>query len=193
MLILDEVITGFRLGLAGGQGLFGVKPDLSTFAKAIGAGLPLAMLTGRTEIMELIATGEVNHSGTYNSNVVSVVAGVAALQVLSENDGSILAQIERTGRALMSGLRELALKHGRNLYVSGVGAVFNTSFTDHQDVFDYASFKFAQDAPLKAFLEGLLVRGVRPTSRGTWFVSAAHTDADVRETLAVADEVLGEV
>ncbi len=193
VLIFDEVITGFRLGIAGAQGLFGVEPDLSTFAKAIGAGFPLAMLTGRAEIMELFSTGAVNHSGTYNSNVVSIVAGVAALQVLAENDGNIFAHIERIGRALMCGLEDLGRKHNLNLYVSGVGAVFNTSFADQRDVFDYASFKRTHPAPLQAFLEGLLQRGVRPTSRGTWFVSAAHTDSEVRKTLAAADAALGDM
>jgi glutamate-1-semialdehyde 2,1-aminomutase len=193
LLVLDEVITGFRLGLAGAQGRFGVIPDVSIFAKAIGAGLPLAMLAGRADVMELISTGAVNHSGTYNSNVVSIAAGVAALRVLSENDGSILVQIESAGRALMSGMQELAHKHGQNLHVAGMGAVFNTSFTDQQNVFDYASFKLAHEAPLKAFLEGLLMRGVRPTSRGTWFVSSAHTNTDVQETLAAVDEVLAEM
>jgi glutamate-1-semialdehyde 2,1-aminomutase len=189
-LIFDEVITGFRLGVAGAQGRFGVVPDLSIFAKAIGAGFPLAVLTGRADIMELIATGAVNHSGTYNSNVVSIAAGIAALKALSADDGHVFAHIERIGSTLMEGLRELARKHALNLCVSGVGAVFNTSFTDEMNVLDYASFKRAQAEPLKAFLEGLLLRGVRPTSRGTWFVSAMHTDADVRETLASADEAL---
>ena len=87
-------------------------------------------------------------------------------------------------------VRELARKHALNLCVTGVGAVFNTSFTDEVHVLDYASFNRAQAGPLKAFLEGLLLRGVRPTSRGTWFVSAMHTDADVRETLASADQAL---
>jgi glutamate-1-semialdehyde 2,1-aminomutase len=187
------VITGFRLGLAGAQGLFGVEPHLSIFAKAIGAGFPLAMLTGRADIMQLFATGAVNHSGTYNSNVVSIVAGIAALQVLAENDGSIFAHIDRIGRELMVGLQKLAQKHGINLVLSGVGAVFNTSFTDQKDLFDYASFKVTDEARLQAFLGGLLLCGVRPTSRGTWFVSAAHTDADVQKTLAAADEVLSKI
>jgi glutamate-1-semialdehyde 2,1-aminomutase len=192
-LIFDEVITGFRLGPSGAQGFFGVEPDLSVFAKAIGAGFPLAMLTGRDEIMELIATGAVNHSGTYNSNTVSIIAGIAALRVLSNNNGSIFAHIERIGRMIMNGLQELGRKYDTNLQVSGVGAVFNTSFTDETNVFDYASFKRAQDAPLKAFLDRLLVHGVRPTSRGTWFVSAAHTDSDVRNTLAAADAALSKM
>lgn len=193
LLIFDEVITGFRLGLAGAQGLFGVQPHLSIFAKAIGAGFPLAMLAGGAEIMGLFATGAVNHSGTYNSNVVSIVAGIAALQVLAENDGSIFVHIDRVGRALMVGLQDLAHKHGVNLMVSGVGAVFNTSFTDQADPSDYASFKVADDARLQAFLDGLLLCGVRPTSRGTWFVSAAHTDAEVCKTLTAADEVLSKI
>jgi glutamate-1-semialdehyde 2,1-aminomutase len=190
VLIFDEVITGFRLGLSGAQGLFGVTPDLSVFAKAIGAGFPLAMLTGRSEIMELIGSGAVNHSGTYNSNVMSIAAGIAALQVLSENDASIFSQIDRIGRKLMNGLAELGRKHRVNLCVSGVGSVFNTAFTDEPDVVDYATFKRADDAPLKTFLERLLMHGVRPTSRGTWFVSAAHTDNDVRQTLLAADQAL---
>lgn len=193
LLIFDEVITGFRLGLAGAQGLFGVEPDLSTFAKAMGAGFPLAMLAGRADVMELFATAAVNHSGTYNSNVVSIAAGIATLQVLSENHGSILAQIERTGRSLMSGLQDIGRTRGLNLSVSGMGAVFNTTFTDEKHVVDYASFKRAQDARLLAFLDGLLVRGVRPTSRGTWFVSAAHTPADIQNTLAAADAALSEM
>jgi len=193
LLIFDEVITGFRLGLAGAQGLFDVKPDLSTFAKAIGAGIPLAMLAGRADVMGLIASGKVNHSGTYNSNVMSMVAGIATLRVLSENDGYVMTQIQATGRALMAGLRELGRRRKVNLYVAGVGSVFNTSFTDLEDVYDYASFKHAHEAPLKAFLEALLRRGVRPTSRGTWFVSAAHTQEDIKATLAAADAALGEL
>jgi glutamate-1-semialdehyde 2,1-aminomutase len=105
----------------------------------------------------------------------------------------VLSQIEDTGNSLITGLRELARKRGVNLRVEGVGAVFNTAFTDQQEVFDYASFKRAHDAPLKAFLGALLMRGVRPTARGTWFVSAAHTDADVAETLAAADQALLEL
>ncbi len=193
VLIFDEVITGFRLGLAGAQGLFDVKPDLSTFAKAIGAGIPLALLAGRADIMELIASGKVNHSGTYNSNVMSMVAGIATLRVLAENDGYVMTGIESTGRALMAGLRELGRKRKINLHVAGVGGVFNTSFTDQEEVYDYDSFKRAHEALSKAFLEALLRRGVRLTSRGTWFVSAAHTPEDIEATLAAADAALGEL
>jgi glutamate-1-semialdehyde 2,1-aminomutase len=192
VLIFDEVITGFRVALAGAQARFGVQPDLSTFAKAIGAGLPLAMLAGRREMMELIGTGQVNHSGTYNSNVVSIAAGLAAIEVLSAENGAILGYVEGLGQSLMEGLVRLGRKHRRNLCVSGLGSVFNTAFSDQRSIYDAASFRQSQDVPLQSFLQGLLLRGVRPTSRGTWFVSGAHTADDIEATLAAADEVLGE-
>ena len=190
LLIFDEVVTGFRLALGGAQGLFAVEPHLAVFAKALGAGFPLSMLTGRSAIMELFANGSVNHSGTYNANVVGVVAGVAALQALAADDGSVYRHIDHIGRGLMTGLRELGAKHSVNLSVTGVGAVFNTSFTDEQSVVNYASFARSLAAPLKTFLEGLVEQGIRPTSRGTWFVSAAHSEIDVETTLAAADLVL---
>jgi glutamate-1-semialdehyde 2,1-aminomutase len=122
-----------------------------------------------------------------------MVAGIATLRVLAENDGYVMTGIESTGRALMAGLRELGRKRKINLYVAGVGGVFNTSFTDQEEVYDYDSFKRAHEAPSKAFLEALLRRGVRLTSRGTWFVSAAHTPEDIEATLAAADAALGEL
>ncbi|HEX4240217.1 MAG TPA: aminotransferase class III-fold pyridoxal phosphate-dependent enzyme [Steroidobacteraceae bacterium] len=193
VLIFDEVITGFRLGLAGAQGRFGVRPDLSTFAKAVGAGFPLALLAGRADIMSLIGSGRVNHSGTYNSNVMSIAAGIAALEVLAENDGHVMKHIDVAGQALMNGLKELGCKHGLNLQVSGVGAVFNTAFTDQREVHDFASFRCAREDRLNGFLQGLLARGIRPTSRGTWFVSAAHSESDIDATLIAADAALGEI
>src|SRR5579862_8113163 len=83
VLILDEVITGFRLGLSGAQGLFGVPGDLCVLAKALGGGVPVAALSGRRSLMSLVASGAVNHSGTYNSNILSVCAAIATLDALA--------------------------------------------------------------------------------------------------------------
>jgi glutamate-1-semialdehyde 2,1-aminomutase len=193
VLIFDEVITGFRLGLGGAQGRFMVQADLAVFAKAIGGGFPLAALTGRRELMNLIGSGAVNHSGTYNSNVVSTTAGLATLTVLARNNGQCLAQIERIGNSLIDGLRDLGRALSINLHVSGIGPVFSTSFGPRRDVVDYASFKQCDESKNQQFMNNLLVRGVRPTSRGTWFVSAAHTEADVDKTLLAAREALREV
>jgi glutamate-1-semialdehyde 2,1-aminomutase len=190
VLVFDEVITGFRLGLSGAQGRFDVQPDLSVFAKAVGGGFPLAILTGRTALMKLIGSGAVNHSGTYNSNVVSIAAGLATLKVLTRDNGRVLAEMERVGAQLMTGLRELGGELNPKLRVMGVGTVFNTSFGTSDEVFDSASFKQSEEGPMRKFLEELLLRGVRPTGRGTWFVSAAHTEADVQETLRAARQAL---
>lgn len=190
VLIFDEVITGFRLGLSGAQGRFDVQPDLSVFAKAVGGGFPLAILAGRAALMKLIGSGAVNHSGTYNSNVVSVAAGLATLKVLARGNGQLLAQIERMGSQLMTGFRELGVELYPKLRVTGAGTVFNTSFGTSDEVFDCASFKQSEEAPLQQFLEELLRQGVRPTGRGTWFVSAAHTEADVHDTLRAARKAL---
>ncbi len=189
VLIFDEVITGFRLGLAGAQGRFGVRPDLSTFAKAFGGGFPVAAIAGRRDIMELFANG-VNHSGTYNCNLVSIAAGIATLEELKRDGGSVYDRIESTGTRLMEGIAAIASQHGVNLKVSGFGSVFHTQFTDEAEVCDYASFARGDAKRQKSFIDGLLLQGIRPTGRGTWFVSAAHDQADVDRTLAAVDAVL---
>ncbi|WP_217698224.1 aspartate aminotransferase family protein [Novosphingobium mathurense] len=190
VFIFDEVITGFRLGLGGAQGKFGVTPDLSTFAKAFGGGFPLAALAGRREIMSLFASGEVNHSGTYNSNLVSIVAGIATLEQLAANDGEVYRRIDGNGIALIEGMREIAQRRSVNLQVSGYGAVFHTYFADDLEIVDYASHWRADATRQAAFVDALLPLGIRPTRRGTWFVSGAHGSSEIDRTLSAVDEVL---
>jgi glutamate-1-semialdehyde 2,1-aminomutase len=189
-LIFDEVITGYRLGLGGAQVRFGVRPDLSIFGKALGGGFPVAALAGRADIMGLFASGVVNHSGTYNSNRVSLAAAIATLEQLAGNSGSAYEQIESTGERLIEGIRLIASRKSTNLKVIGCAAVFHTLFTDQSETFDYASHTLADAARQKALLDALLLKRIRPTSRGTWFVSTAHTAADVDRTLAAIEEVL---
>lgn len=190
VLIFDEVITGFRLGVGGAQQRFGVTPDLSTFAKAMAGGFPVAALVGKRALMEQFGTGAVNHSGTYNANVPSVVASIATIETLAANGGAALAFAEATGEALMAGLRDIAASVGVNLVVQGYGTCFNTFFSDTGAVYDYQSYKQTDLGKQQAFLSALVHRGVRPTNRGTWFVSTAHNDTDVTETLDVVGDVL---
>ncbi|MEM7444506.1 MAG: aspartate aminotransferase family protein [Pseudomonadota bacterium] len=190
VLIFDEVITGFRLAVGGAQARFGITPDLSTFAKAMAGGFPIAALVGKRELMEKLGTGAVNHSGTYNANVPSIVASIATVEALAANDGAALVRAEATGNALMSGLQDLAASTGSNLKVQGYGTCFNTFFSDEDVVVDYQSYKRTDLARQQAFLAALVLRGVRPTNRGTWFVSTAHGDTEVHETLAIAEEAL---
>jgi glutamate-1-semialdehyde 2,1-aminomutase len=192
VLIFDEVITGFRVGIGGAQELFGVTPDLSVFAKALGAGFPVSALAGRRDIMELIASGRVNHSGTYNANVVSVSAALATLRELAADNQAVFRRLERTGQSLMDGLAAAGRQAGLNLQVSGLPASFHTCFASHA-IHDYATYTKADHARLGRLLAALLDGGVRPTGRGTWFLSAAHTDADIEETLEAVRTALPKI
>ena len=191
LLIFDEVITGFRLALGGAQELLGVTPDLSTFAKAMAGGFPISMLAGREDVMSMIGDGSVMHGGTVNSNVMSMSAASAALAHLEAGDAAAIKRLYSTGTALIEGLRDLASKHEVALLVQGPGPVFALAFTEAQEIYDYRSHKQNADEEAYArFCQGMLHRGIRLTGRGVWFVSTAHSESDVAQTLAAADETL---
>lgn len=193
ILIIDEVITGFRVGPRGAQGRLNINGDLAIFAKAFGGGFPVAAITGKAELMRKFGTGEVNHSGTYNANLVSVAAGVATLEELYANDGALFGQIELIGNIIIDGIREANSSHGLNLRVSGFGSVFHTFFSDETEVYDYATYKKSDQQRQIALISGLLDEGIRPTSRGTFFVSAAHTKEDAYKTVAAVNKVLANI
>jgi len=189
VLIFDEVITGFRVALGGAQALYDIVPDLSVFAKAFGAGFPVAALAGRRDIMEMFASGGVNHSGTYNANLVSLSAALAALRELSANDQAAYKRINSAGKAMMEGIAAAAHRCGADLQVSGLPSAFHTCFSN-RPIHDYVTYASANQKQLGLFLSALLESGVRPTSRGTWFVSATHTDEDVALTLDAVEQAL---
>jgi glutamate-1-semialdehyde 2,1-aminomutase len=193
VLIFDEVITGFRVALGGAQALYGVTPDLAVFAKAIGGGFPLAALAGQHRYMELIASGEVVHSGTYNGNLVGTAAGIATLRTLMADDGQAYRAMGARGERLMAGLREAATEAEVPLTVMGVGAVFNTAFPADaagEPITDYRSYARTDRARQARFVASLRERGLRVTGRGTWFLSTAHTDEVIDATLAAAEVAL---
>ncbi len=189
VLIFDEVITGFRVALGGAQQLYGVTPDLSVFAKALGAGFPVSALAGRSDIMSLFASGGVNHSGTYNANVMSISAALAALDALSASEGAAYKRMNSLGRQLMEGITQAARQQGIDLQVSGFPTAFHTCFASHP-IDDYTSYMRADQRRLSAFLLALLKRHIRPTARGTWFLSTAHTERDVEATLEAVRSAL---
>lgn len=192
LFIIDEVITGFRLGLTGAQGLYGVHADISVYAKAIASGFPLAVLATSTELLAGVGRGEVNHSGTYNTGVSSVAAGIATLRVLIDTDP--YPEIDRLTRRLADGLVQLGRQLDVNLAVDHIGGgLFQTRFGKAEPTTSRADFATNSDGALLArFLENLQNHGVRPTSRGLWFVSAVHDDDLVDKTLAAAERALGE-
>jgi len=190
VLIFDEVITGFRVGLGGAQEFLGVIPDLAVFAKALANGFPMSCLAGRRNVMELFASRRVMHGGTFNTNIVSCAAALATLRELREDGARIYSHLRDLGTRLMEGLKQIGTETCRPLHVQGLPSVFHTSFTDQRQIDDYRGYRRCQLDLQGEFVALLLDRGVRITGRGTWFLSAAHSGQDVEFTLDAARAAL---
>lgn len=192
VLIFDEVITGFRLALGGAQEYFGVTPDLCALAKALGGGMTVSAVAGRADIMRLFGELATVHAGTYNANPLSMAGVVAALEFLRANHGAELAKAHRIGAALMDGLRSIAENSSLPLAVRGLPPVFQVSFVPPggAPIVDFRSSLQCDLEMGRRFWRALHARGVRVTARNFWFVSTAHTDADVERTLAAAEDAL---
>lgn len=179
LLIFDEVITGFRLALGGGQSYYGVTPDLATFAKACGGGLPVSVLAGRDEYMSWIADGRVVHAGTLNGNPLALAATVATLQALTP---AVYERLDRVGRALRRGLEEELRAKGIPVVTTGEGAVFQVHFQPETPR-EYRDTLPTDKALYAGFLLALLDAGVLALPDGRWYLSATHGEDVVEETL----------
>jgi glutamate-1-semialdehyde 2,1-aminomutase len=182
LLIFDEVITGFRVDLRGAQGRWGVTPDLATYAKAVGAGVPLSVLAGRLEYMQRIASGEVIHAGTLNGNPLSLAAARAAIEVLAAGDGSIYKDLRSRADRLRTGIENTLNNAGFPVTTSGDGPLFQVSFTD-APARNYRDTLRVQTNLYADFAMGLLDQGILTLPDGRWYVSAAHTEEDIDHTL----------
>jgi len=193
VLIFDEVITGFRLGLAGAQGRLGVRPDLSVFAKGIGGGFPVAALGGRADIMGLVANGTVSMAGTYTANGIAVAAANAALDELASP--GLYERLEAVSDALRLGLGEVLRDAGLPAYVVGLGPLMQVWFA-REPIHNYRDAERHADQELfRRWWQGMLARGVlfHPGAYENLFVSTAHTRDDIAETLAAAKEVAADL
>ncbi|MFN0123852.1 MAG: aspartate aminotransferase family protein, partial [Blastocatellia bacterium] len=185
VLIFDEVITGFRLDLRGAQHHYGVTPDLATYAKAVGGGAPLSVLAGKREFMQLIASGQVMHGGTLNGNPLSLAAAKAVLEILARDDGAVYGELWRRGERLRSGLEEILRGGGFEVVTSGAGPVFQVSLMA-RPARNYRETLDADKQLYSDFALALLDEGVLVLPDGRWYISTAHTDAQVTATLAAA-------
>jgi glutamate-1-semialdehyde 2,1-aminomutase len=186
-LIFDEVITGFRVGLGGAQQYFGVTPDLSVFAKAIASGYPLSAIAGKREWMGLIEEAKVIHAGTMNSSNATVAAALATIEVLERENP--YERMFRLGKRLMEGLRDAGAGH-EDLLLQGPGPMFHLGFTGLKKVVDYRDTLSYDKAKLGRFVAALHDEGIRIIGRGLWYISAAHTEAEIDQTIEVSRRVL---
>jgi len=188
VLIWDEVMTGFRLARGGAQSVFGIEPDLTTFGKVIGGGLPVGAYGGKLELMKLIAPeGPVYQAGTLSGNPLAVAAGLAMLEALE--DPSVYARLERTTQTLCDGISSLAKEAGVPHRLNRVGSMWTLYFTE-SEVYDYPTAKTADTALFGKFFHGLLDRGVYlpPSQFESAFVSLAHGQTEVGHTLEAVRE-----
>ena len=177
--------------MGGAQEYTGVAPDLATYAKALAGGAPIAMLVGRTDIMETVASGDVLHGGSFNSNVLSVAAAHAALSHIMEDSELFYKNMTEKGFALMDGLRDASKRAGSDLLVQGIGSMFATAFTHRESISDYREqVRYCDLEKQKHFAQEMLERGIRICADGRWHLSSAHTDEDVEKTAQAAYDAL---
>jgi len=193
LLIFDEVITGFRVGLSGAQGLYGIDPDLTCLGKIIGGGLPVGAFGGKEDIMGAIAPlGPVYQAGTLSGNPLAVTAGLTTLRILREE--GVYEELEEKGVYLARGIGEVFAGSGITVQSHRVGSMFCNFFSD-QPVVDYESAKASDTAFFSRYFAGLLANGIyiAPSQFETGFVSIAHSKEDLDRTIEVVSEVVREL
>jgi glutamate-1-semialdehyde 2,1-aminomutase len=194
LLIFDEVMTGFRVARGGAQEKYNIKPDLTCLGKVIGGGMPVGAFGGRADIMRHISPdGPVYQAGTLSGNPVAMAAGLASLGEI-EKEG-LYEQLTHTTQTLAEGFKKLANKHGIPMSVNYAGSMFGLFFTDVERVTNYQQAISCNTEQFNHFYHGMLENGVylAPASYEAGFVSAAHTDEIVQQTLVIADKVLANV
>ena len=192
LLILDEVMTGFRVTLGGAQRLYNIQPDLTTLGKIVGGGLPCAAFGGRAEIMDRLAPlGPVYQAGTLSGNPLAMAAGIATLQHLIDHEQEIYPQLEKTTAAIAHGVASIARERNIPLTTNQVGSMFTWFFTA-QPVTDFASAATSDTAAFGQFHRAMLDAGVwlPPSQFEAAFVSTAHTDQNVAFLLNAARTAL---
>ena len=184
LLIFDEVITGFRLAFGGAAEYFGVKPDLVTYGKIIGAGMPVGAQGGKREIMELVSpVGKVYQAGTLSGNPIAMAAGLTQLKYLYEHQ-EIYKDLEKKGERLYGGMEKILAEKGLPYHVNHVSSLGSLFFTE-QEVVDYTSAKSADIKAFSEYFKGMLAQGIHlaPSQFEAMFLSVAHTDEIIDRTL----------
>ena len=185
VLIFDEVMTGFRVGAGGAQGLYGVTPDLTCLGKIIGGGLPVAAYGGRGDLMDQVSpAGPIYQAGTLSGNPLAMAAGLWSLKRLNR---TLYRKLTGMGHSLAAGLAEAAREAGVPLQVNALGSMLTPFFTAER-VRDFRSALTADAGAFGVFFREMLARGIYlpPSQFEAWFISAAHTPRDIAKTVEAA-------
>jgi len=193
LLIFDEVMTGFRIAPGGAQEYYNIKPDISTFAKAIGAGFPVACFGGTKEVMEIEAKNEVMHGGTYTASPLVLAAADAVLQRIERDKETMYPRLFELSERLRDGLVRVIREAGFHCFGQGVGPLFQV-FIGNKDIdrlYNYRdTMDFVRNDIYCAFHAEMQKRGIycHPSVFERWFLSTEHTDQEIDDTIAAADE-----
>ncbi|TYT77041.1 glutamate-1-semialdehyde 2,1-aminomutase [Listeria monocytogenes] len=193
LVIYDEVITAFRFMYGGAQNYLGVIPDLTAMGKIIGGGLPIGAYGGRVDIMEKVAPlGPAYQAGTHAGNPASILSGIACLEVLQEE--GLYERFEKYGSMLKDGIEKTALKHGIAVTVNQIVGALTVYFTE-DPVTNYAEAGATNGELFGRFFKGMLEEGINlaPSKYEAWFITSAHSEADILETIQAVDTVFGKM
>jgi len=195
VMSMDEVISGFRVGLGGAQGYLGITPDLSTFGKAMAGGLPFSAVVGKADILDQLKERKVLGPGTFNGHPLGVRAALTTLSVLERGGGAAYKEMARVQKRLTDGLSDLAKKHGITMSIQGVTGGFFTLFGVEKTGHAYTNddLKDLDIWKLFDFWKKMQEEGIIVMAGGRWYMSIAHTDKDIDRTLEAADRSMAKM
>jgi glutamate-1-semialdehyde 2,1-aminomutase len=196
LFILDETVTGFRIARGGCQEYYGLGPDIATFGKALGAGLPVAGFVGKAEIMSALEWGGVLHYGTQNASRIGLHAARASLQILNADNGAAFRHFWGIAEQLCSGLRDLFARTGTKAIVQNVGPMLQILFTEREAINDYRDYcQYVDRKQYQRFALALFEHGIymTPSAALHSVATLAHTEADVALTLEAAERALADM
>jgi glutamate-1-semialdehyde 2,1-aminomutase len=195
VLIFDEVVTGFRLSLGGASEFFGIKPDMATFAKALGNGYPISLIAGGKKIMSQLApSGKVYQASTFAGNPISVTASLKTLQILSENKDTIYPQVGKTCDRLVNGIKDILHDKEIDATINSIGSMFQVFFTK-RSVSSYKDAKASNVTRFSELFKGLLDNGIfiPPSQFETCFISTSHVEEEIEKTIESYENALARV
>jgi glutamate-1-semialdehyde 2,1-aminomutase len=189
VLLFDEVITGWRLGLHSGQGEVGVTPDLATFGKAMAAGVPISAVAGKAVILDELNRGVIG-AGTFNGYPLGVTAALTTIKILERDNGAIYRRVDEIQARLTMGLKEICNRHSLPVLLLSPRGMFSLYFTDLAEAWSVRDLARADRATQDRLRVLLAEEGVLHMWGGRWYVCAAHTETDVDQTLEAFDRAL---